>query len=361
MIAAVSVSQPGSPNQFVALTALRGVAALVVVQWHGQIFLGGKILPAGYLAVDFFFLLSGWVLAHAYDRRLASELSALAFLRLRLIRLYPVYLLALALAVSIAAVGGRLDVPLAVASLAFLPDFWVAGFAWFIPPAWSLAAELVANLPFAVFHRRLTTGVLVAIVGIAFVALTFTSLAFGSLDAGWGGSYLPMFSRVFFSFFLGVLLYRHRQQLTQYAPPWATWPSIVALLGLLAIPGFQHESSRDLLIVCIGLPALLLFASSAVPDARTTAIATMLGAMSYPLYLLHAPLLDAVNVLLLRPLTGGTLESAPWALAAAFLVGLVVIALLVDQYFDVPVRRWLTSRGNRAAIQSPLPESGAAR
>jgi peptidoglycan/LPS O-acetylase OafA/YrhL len=343
-----------------ALSALRGVAALVVVQWHGQIFFGGEILPAGYLAVDFFFLLSGWVLAHAYDRRLAGGLSARSFMGLRLIRLYPVYLLALAVAVAMAALDHRLSVPLALASLLFLPDFWVPRFAWLIPPVWSLAAELVANLPFALFHRRLTGAVLAGVVILAFLGLVFTTLVFGSLDAGnWGGSWFAMFPRVFFSFFLGVLLYRHRDQFAKYAPRWAIWPSIAALLALMALPGLGHDNTRDLLVVCVGLPALLLFAASAAPGPRTAAIAAALGAMSYPLYLLHVPLFDVVNILILRPLTGGTLDNAPSWVAAAFLAGAIAISLAVDRCFDVPVRRWLTGR-TRPTAPAALPQKQSA-
>ncbi|MEO6395122.1 MAG: acyltransferase family protein [Devosia sp.] len=89
-------------SHFLALDGLRGVAALIVVQRHGYFFLGGDMLPAGYLAVDFFFLLSGFVLAHAYDGRLRTTMSPLGFMRARLVRLYPLYLLGLVLCLPLA-------------------------------------------------------------------------------------------------------------------------------------------------------------------------------------------------------------------------------------------------------------------
>jgi peptidoglycan/LPS O-acetylase OafA/YrhL len=90
-------SNPQAVGRFTLLDALRGIAALVVVQFHLHELFGRLIFPHGYLAVDFFFMLSGFVLRFAYQQRLDTGWSLSRFLRVRLIRLYPLYLLGLLL------------------------------------------------------------------------------------------------------------------------------------------------------------------------------------------------------------------------------------------------------------------------
>lgn len=353
--------RPPSSQQFVALAGLRGVAALAVVQLHGARFLGGHELPAGYLAVDFFFLLSGWVLAHAYDRRLAEgSLSGLGFLRARLIRLYPVYLLALGLTLFGWSVAGISDIWAVVAALLFLPDFWSAHFDWAVRPAWSLLGEWLANLPFGLFHRRLVAPVLVAIVAVALAALVWSGVAHGALTIGnTRDTWLGVLPRTVFPFFLGVLLYRGRHWLTRRAPAWSTWPAFGLLIFALCIPkpaGLVW--ARDLAIVTLVLPAILLFAANARPGPVTARIATALGDMSYPLYLLHIAGFVAVSALLVR-VTGAGLDPAPLSLALPAVAGIAVFAWMVDRVYDRPVRRWLSK--SRTTSPSPPVSRSAAR
>jgi peptidoglycan/LPS O-acetylase OafA/YrhL len=108
-------------HSFVILDALRGVAAAAVVTVHAPLFFHSVATPGSvpdasghapmtgplfeaYLAVDFFFLLSGFVLAHAYGEKLNDGMTSCQFMRCRLIRLYPLYLLALVI------VHGRLRI-----------------------------------------------------------------------------------------------------------------------------------------------------------------------------------------------------------------------------------------------------------
>jgi peptidoglycan/LPS O-acetylase OafA/YrhL len=83
----------GTPHQFATLDGLRGVAAIAVTSLHFRFELGKFLLPHSYLAVDFFFVLSGFVLAYAYEDRLSEGMKPIQFLRLRVIRLYPLYLI----------------------------------------------------------------------------------------------------------------------------------------------------------------------------------------------------------------------------------------------------------------------------
>jgi peptidoglycan/LPS O-acetylase OafA/YrhL len=324
-----------------------GVAALIVVMWHGFWFLGGQI-PGGYLAVDFFFLLSGWVLAHAYDQRLATTMSPWGFFRARLIRLYPVYLLALALTFVGWTHDGNMPYATGLAALAFIPNFWDGPAFWLLAPSWSLTAEAAVNVPFGAFHRHLTDGVLAAVVVVALVGLIACGWFFGGFAVlSYSGIWPRVLSRALFSFPLGVLLYRHRQRLTRWAPGWATWPAMAPLLVVVIIPvTAQYESIRDLLTVALLFPALLLFASNAQPRPPTAAIANALGKMSYPLYLLHMAVFAFANVCLIA-FAHISLGDAGPRLGLPLVALTVTLAYLIDRYFDRPVRRMLT--GGRVA------------
>lgn len=343
------------PNQqFVAFAGLRGVAALVVLQWHGMDFLGGMVLPSGYLAVDFFFLLSGWVLASAYDRRLDDGMSGLEFMRLRMLRLYPAYIFAVAMVLGGWAIGGHSIAPGPVFALLFLPDFFAPTIDWVVRPSWSLLAEVVVNTPFGFLHRRLTTPVLAGTIAVAFLGLAVMAAQWGSLNVGhdianWEG----LFARVFYSFPLGVLLYRYREKLTAWAPRWATWPSYLALVALFAIPvGPQLKGLLDLVIVCAALPLLLLFASRAAPRSPTTAIATTLGVISYPLYLINMPVMKGIDVALQAfDLSIHTIPILPGLGVAA---GITLLAWLIARGFEEPVRNWLARLRWRPATTQPL-------
>jgi len=341
-------------EQFIALAGLRGVAALVVLQWHGKIFLGGASLPSGYLAVDFFFLLSGWVLAHAYDGRLGTSMTAAQFLRARLIRLYPVLLLALLLTFAGWSLAGHPPISGLLLGLLFLPDFWSRPADWLVRPAWSLIAELAANLPFGLWHRHLSTAGLAATVLIAFTGLIVLVISHGSLDVGHSPATWPgLLARAFFSFPLGVLLYRHRARAAAWAPSWAAWPSgllLLLALGLPAPPGLKPL--LDVCTVAILLPAVLLFASAARPRRATARLAEGLGAMSYPLYLLHVAVFSAVNMLLLL-FTKSGLDDQSLGVTLPLVAGIVLLSLLVDRFYDQPLRRWLSASRSPAVPLQP--------
>lgn len=196
-------------HRFVALDGMRGIAALVVVAWHAG---ATRFIPGGYLAVDLFFVLSGFVLAHAFEGRQGWR----AFMVARLKRLYPLYIAGL--------VMGALS-----ARLYLLPDgrFWTtvgAGaamlptlVAWgvyrpypFDPPAWSLLFELLVNAVwFALtpwLSLRLMGGIIV-VSGACLAAVIVQSHGAAVGDAG--PMFLPMvFVRATFSFFVGVACYR---------------------------------------------------------------------------------------------------------------------------------------------------------
>jgi peptidoglycan/LPS O-acetylase OafA/YrhL len=210
-------------RSFITLDGLRGIAALAVVIRHCPDLFGEDALFESYLAVDFFFALSGFVLAHAYGKQLRKELSASHFMALRFTRLYPLYLLALAISLATSwkqLAHGELTVDLLFAVL-FLPT--LGNTITLFPlngPSWSLFFELAANALFGLIDRRLcnyTLGLIVIAAGCA-VAISVATSAFGfghagvgAMDAGYNwSSFGAGLLRVIYSFFAGVLVYRMR-------------------------------------------------------------------------------------------------------------------------------------------------------
>ena len=216
-------------HQFIALDGLRGIAAFAVIGWHWKTIIPGlPDMQSGYLSVDLFFLLSGFVLAHAYWTRLCSDLAWAAFMRIRIVRLYPLYFLALCIATAHAALSTLAGVhPPSVAltwtnvatGLLFLPNPMGVNlsplpnlYPW-NPAAWSLFFELIGNAAFAFFAAKLSGLTLKAIVGVSAVLLVGTGFYYGSLIFGWGWpNILGGFPRVFFSFFLGIIIYKMRSE-----------------------------------------------------------------------------------------------------------------------------------------------------
>lgn len=214
-------SSADSPHKFLTLDALRGVAAIVVVAFHLFHFIyGGKVIAHGYLAVDFFFLLSGFVLALAYQDRLDAGWSTRSFLKVRLIRLYPLYILGivlgLATAMRLAKFGAATQSLRMYAILAGLAVFMLPNVS--LPmadaypldfPVWSLIVEILANLFHGIALRRRSDRFLAGIVIVSGLLLLGSVKLTGTMDFGSGSGYLTLtLPRILFSYTLGMLLFR---------------------------------------------------------------------------------------------------------------------------------------------------------
>ena len=221
------IEQETRKRTFYGLDALRGIAAAVVVTRHAPALFGIGLFPNSSLGVDLFFVMSGFVIAHAYDQRIEKGLNWRQFLVIRAIRLYPLYLLGTAIGAASAAATLLTGVRSAQTglewhavdlltsfglSLFLLPSPQFAGVDSLYPlnaVAWSLAFEVVVNVLFAAFHRFLTNRVLLAAMLVSGALLILATFRLGDVDIGWNWSnVLPGFTRVFYSFPAGVLLYR---------------------------------------------------------------------------------------------------------------------------------------------------------
>jgi peptidoglycan/LPS O-acetylase OafA/YrhL len=316
---------------------LRGIAAIAVFLHHfGDLSgLGRPYFRQGPLAVDFFFVLSGFVIAQAYEGRLKTDLTWFGYMRLRLARLYPAIFAGAVIGLVVAACSGEKIYPLLALQFLLLPALQGLPFP-LNPPQWSLFWELVMNGAHALVFRRWPVQPLILLVIIAAGSLLYR------WDANnfWGG--LP---RVVYSFLAGLLIYRANTAGLK-APRAPYWLVVVALAGCLVtvFNRFGFFQLRELVIVLVVTPALVALAVQSQVPNRFIGLATWLGAVSYPLYAVHYPLLMGFR-LLLDHLSGGPRIAGWWVCAVATLI----IAAIIERFYDAPIRALLRSR--RTAVQ----------
>lgn len=344
-------------ERFWTLDAMRGLAALVVVAWHAG---AGRAVPGAYLSVDLFFSLSGFVLAHAYEAR---GIGFAPFMRARLIRLYPMYLAGLVVGVAVTLTAIEFDWrhwSILGFNLFMLPGPVAHTRAYFpFPfdgPAWSLFLELVINAVWIFLAPVLRPRVLYALLGLGAVMLTSSIISHGNVNIGSFGDYfLPIgFSRIFYSFFVGVAIYRFWR-----SGIWRPRAPALVILLLLSVLLLTKVAPlyRDIFAVLIGLPAIVFLGACAQPRPSLAPLFAALGAVSYGVYVLHAPIIQALRRMFysagkLRPwvpdFADGT--ATPFAIAALAIVFSVILTVLLSRYYDAPVRAWLTRITRRGAV-----------
>lgn len=362
------------------LDGLRGVAALLVVFYHifeGLSFAAGgttiTTINHGYLAVDFFFILSGFVIGYAYDDRLGKTLTTSNFFKRRLIRLHPMIVMGALLGTiafflqgSVQWDGKQVATSMVMLSLLctlfFIPalpgaGYEVRGNGEMFPlngPSWSLFFEYIGNILYALFIHRLSNKaltVLVALLGIGLAGFTlFDVSGYDMIGVGWtldGVNFLGGFLRMLFPFSLGMLLSRNFKPVQTKG---AFWICSVVLLVLFCVPYIKVDASPISLnglfeIVCIGLvfPTLVrLGASGKTTDKRSTQLCKFLGDISYPLYAVHYPVMYLFYAWLIDNQLYTFAEIWPMAIVVYF--GSIILAYLCLKLYDEPVRKWLSRR-----------------
>lgn len=366
-----SASFADSKPHYDILDGLRGVAALLVIWYH--VFEAFATSPLdqgfnhGYLAVDFFFVLSGFVVGYAYDDRW-KRMRMRDFFKRRLIRLHPMVVMGALLGVVTFVVQGCVKwdgtpVPFSHVMLAMLLGLFlipalpgsapeVRGNGEMFPlngPSWSLFFEYIGNLLYALFLHRLSTralAVLVAVAGAGLASFALFNLSgFGHLGVGWSlldynlpGGLL----RMTFSFSAGLLMSRVFRPVHIRGTFW--WCSL-GVAVLLCIPHLGadgtlwHNGLYDSLCTLFFFPLLVwLGASGRTTDRGSTRICKFLGDISYPLYIIHYPFMYLFYAWVWRE---GLSFSQAWPMAVAVFVGSILLAWLCLKLYDGPVRRWL--------------------
>ena len=273
------------------LDALRGIAAAIVFAYHlGHAFGYPWLFPKGYLGVDFFFMLSGYVLSRTYDARFASGLRPRHFLGLRMKRLWPTMAVATLLAASLAgAYPPEIRLMLIAAGLLFVPIFAFNDYFPLNGPQWSILFELFANAIHALALYRLSTKLLAGAIFTAVILCGFAALKMGDLDIGGQTEHvLAGFPRVVMSYGIGMLLWRTFGDRAPSLPSW-TGPfgliigiGAVGLLPTLTLPA-------EFAFVILACPSILIAGLSW--DAGKAG--SIIGDWSFPLYAFHAPLIYA--------------------------------------------------------------------
>lgn len=347
-------------QHFDVLDGLRGTAALLVVFFH----LLEPIFPAyvanplrhAYLAVDFFFLLSGFVVGYAYDQRWPT-LRITDFLRLRLIRLHPLVLLSTALGAlcywfdpfvgqAQRASGLRLTVCIALGSL-LLPSPNLPNRADLThplnAPGWSLLQEYLANLAYALVGPRLSRRGLQVLVLLAAGVLAATAIGRWNLHGGWDwGTWWMAPVRVTFPFFAGLLLYRQGFRLR--LPGAYAWLSLV-LLVLFAAPASRINGLYEAVCVILVFPLIVAAGAGTGTAGRLAGLCRFSGQLSYPLYLVHFPFVQVFAHWVAAAHPSGRLMLAVAGTLVIFFIGLAWVAL---RFYDEPVRAWLGARTRQA-------------
>ncbi|WP_041587053.1 acyltransferase family protein [Terriglobus saanensis] len=359
-------------SHYEILDGLRGVAALMVVMFHTfEAYADGnrfkQIMNHGYLAVDFFFLLSGFVVAYAYDDRW-GKMTQWDFYKRRLVRLQPMVIMGNVIGaalfyfqacpifslVSTTPVHKMLLVMLVgFTMLPLLPSMDIRGWQEMHPldgPAWSLFFEYIANILYGIGFRKLSNkalGVFVALSAALLIHLTVFGTQ-GDVIGGWAVDKTQMhigFARMLYPFFAGILLMRLGKRI--HVPNAFTWCSlmIVVIFCLPRFGGPQHLWRNGLYesfcIIVLFPIVVAMGAGDRISGPLATKLCKFFGEISYPLYITHYPLIYVYTAWVTRNKIPAA-QGAVWGVA--LLLTAVTIAYACLKLYDEPVREWLRRR-----------------
>lgn len=353
------MTTPTPRRHLPVLDGARGIAALAVFGYHIAPYFGGlPWLQGSFLAVDLFFILSGFVIALSYEGRLADGRLGLGrFVWVRTLRLYPLYLLACVIGVTyfgVKMLAGLPDAPTPADLLAAVPGTVLMlpspmthtwGFTPFpfAPSAWSLSLEFWFNIVYALVVIRFGIRALAVLAAVAMAVLVQQALAFGSLDMGWniatliGGS-----ARFWFSFTLGVILFRlHRAD--WHLPPAAIWLGL-PVFAFVAVPA--DAVGMGLVWVVAVFPAAVLIGAAMRVGPRMTAVCDHLGRLSYGIYILHAPLV-LFETGVFKVVLGDAWMDHQAMIGGVIFVTVIGFAAVATYRFDEPLRRYLQGKRPR--------------
>ncbi len=376
-----------SKPRYEILDGLRGVAAILVILFHLlETYSTGpatQIINHGYLAVDFFFVLSGFVIGYAYDDRW-GRMSTWSFFKRRLMRLHPMVIAGTVAGACLFFFAGT------AFPLTHQIEWWkfvlclVMGFlmipcgpsldirGWcetnsFNGPNWSLTLEYIGNILYAFVFRRLpkaALAVLCALSAVLTLDLTLGWDIFGlfpdgpqfNVIGGWsltGQQIYIGFSRLLYPFLCGLLISRilpsHRTEANPSGSPlharggfWWCALAIIISFSIPCIGGRQcwADGLYQALCIIVLFPAIVLLgAGSKTTDARSTAVCKWLGDISYPVYITHFPLIYMqINWVAEHG------EAPLWqhvAVAVGVFVLSIFLAWALLKLYDEPVRAFL--------------------
>lgn len=351
-------------THFGVLDGLRGTAALLVVAFHIQgitvLFNAPQLLlPHAYLAVDFFFALSGFVVGYAYDDRWGT-MSTRQFLIRRLIRLHPLVVLGAVLGllsyVADPFAGNRQNAPGILIVFAFVMALFALPSAPLAnrlgdshplnAPAWTLLQEYIGNLAYALVLRRLGTQALAITALIAGLVSAAMALSLGSYDTGWGlANFWGAPVRLAYPFITGLLIFRLHDRLPRWRIGFV--PLSLILCVVFAAPvlpsygGLKLNGLYQAFCVLLLFPAIIVLGRHSGGGRMVSRLCRAAGQLSYPLYITHYPF---VYLYMNRIAAGGTTTWATVAVAAALYGFTIAFAFAAYRWWDLPLRLALQRR-----------------
>ena len=370
-----------SKPHYLLLDALRGAAALMVVWYHffeGFAFAEGTAITTfnhGHLGVDLFFMLSGFVISYAYDdrwQRTPNPLTLKEFFKRRLIRLHPMLIMGAVIGLITFLLQGGVkwdgtptpmswSIVALVLTMFFIPAYPGAPYDLrgngemfsLNGPSWSLFFEYIGNLLYALFIRHLgnrALAVLTAALGVAWCWFVTTDVSgYDMIGIGWTLDTVNFFGgllRMLFPFSLGMVMARNFKPVKIKGIFWIAW---AVLFGLFSVPAFAKcgavsiNGLYEFACILFVFPAIVWLAASGETTGKiSSAFCKFLGDISYPLYIVHYPVMYLFYAWLI--------ENKLYSLGETWHVVIMVFAINIAlayaclKLYDEPVRRWLTKR-----------------
>lgn len=329
-------------GRYYTLDAMRGIGAIAVLQFHAI-----DIMPlahSGYIAVDFFFALSGFVLAKTYSDRFRDGLTVKQFMISRYKRLYPLYAVGIifgTIVMGLKALAGNGD--LLNVQLSFLFNIVMMPVPWAAPnmfplnsPAWTLFLELLMNVAFAAGLYKLSTTRLALLAALSGAALTLFMLQADALG-GWNWSTFHIgVARIVFSFTVGLIVARLPINRS------VSWASILVALALIFVLYLPHakeaQATLALFSILLACPPILIAGCLFEIPKRFIPLAKFLGDVSYPLYAVHLPLIPIFRALIRK------LQLDQFSGLLVLTLGMLLLAFLVNILVTRSVRWFLAGR-----------------
>jgi peptidoglycan/LPS O-acetylase OafA/YrhL len=343
-------------QHFEILDGLRGLAAVAVVIFHFMEWayadFSKNFIAHGFLAVDFFFCLSGFVIGYAYDDRI-GKMGVTGFLKSRLIRLHPLIVLGSVLgllAFLFDPFGGHPEsygidkiIMIFMSSMLLIPYPVMEERAFNLfglnAPAWSLFWEYVANVVYMFILYRIGRNVLLILTLLAAVILCFVSYRAGNLLGGWNDiTFWDGGARIFYSFLAGLTIYRFNWIIKNKLG----FIGMCVLLSLaFLMPYGKWNWLTEPAVVLLYFPLLIALGAGATLTPNFKKLCEFSGKISYPLYMTHYAVLWMFgNYYTTYKPVGGQLA----VIVISSVILLIALAYLVMVVYDTPVRNYLNSR-----------------
>jgi peptidoglycan/LPS O-acetylase OafA/YrhL len=342
-------------QHFEILDGLRGIAALSVVAFHFMEMAysdySQNFIAHGFLAVDFFFCLSGFVIGYAYDDRI-GKMGVWEFFKSRIIRLHPLVIFGSVLgllAFLLDPFSGPVVYTAGKAMLIFLCSILLIPFPvmperafnmfGFNAPAWSLFWEYVANIFYAFILCRVKRGWLIILTIIAALGLCFITYRAGNVMGGWGkGNFWDGCARICYSFLAGLLIYRSGWIIKNKLGFMGI--GILLMLAFL-MPFTKWNWLTEPLVVLFYFPFLVALGAGAALAPGLKKLCAFSGNISYPIYMTHYAVIWIFSNYYAahKPATGQLA-----IIIITSMVLLVGLAYLIMVFYDIPVRKYLGTK-----------------